>query len=210
MTAYSGWLDYVVPDVPGITNPLAEQAIRNAVIDFCRRSRLYQKKLAAINVVGGTPTYTVTPDTGTLVSDFLTVLVNGKPIDPQTEAWLDANVTNWRTTATGPARAYISPANNQLTIVPTPSESIASGLVVTVAQRPTRASTECPDWLLEDYAEEIAHGAKWRLFAMKRKPWSDPGLAKFHMGEFNAAVGMAGARASQARTRTRLRTAICY
>lgn len=210
MTAYTGWLDYVIPDVPGIGNALAEQAIRNAVIDFCRRTRLYRKTLAPISIVGATATYTVTPDANTLVSDFLTVLVNGKPIDPQTEEWLDQQVPNWRTTATGPAKAYISPANNQITIVPTPSESIASGLVVAVAQRPTRAATECPDWLLEDYAEEIAHGAKGRLFAMKRKPWSDPGLAKFHMGEFNAAVGIGGARASQARTRTRLRTAICY
>ena len=210
MTAYTGWFDYVIPDIPGITNTLAEQAIRNAVIDFCRRTLLYRKTLAAISIVGGTATYTVTPDANTLVSDFLTVLVNGKPIDPQTEAWLDQEVLNWRTTATGPAKAYISPANNQITLVPKPSESIASGLVVAVAQRPTRASTECPDWLMEDYAEEIAHGAKARLFAMKRKPWSDPGLSKYHMGEFNAAIGIGAVRASQARTRTRLRTAICY
>lgn len=210
MSAYTDWFDYVLPDVPGVANRLATQKIREAVIEFCRRTLLYKHNPAAINIVGGTAAYTVTPPAGTVVSDFTHVLVNGKQVDPQTPAWLDQNVTNWRTTATGPARAYLVTMSGQIKLVPTPPDSIASGLVVEVALRPTVASTTCPDWLLEDFQEAISHGAKGRLFAMKRKPWTDAQLARFHMAEFNSWCGVGGARASQSRTRVPLHTSVTY
>jgi hypothetical protein len=74
-----------------------------------------------------------------------------------------------------------------------------------MAIKPTRASTGISTDLYEKYLEEIAYGAKARLFAMKAKPWSDAKLAAFNLGMFDQAIGRAKVQAAKGHTRARLR-----
>lgn len=206
MTLYTAWFDYVMPSVPGAMNGVVTQAIRRAVIEFCRLSLACRHTPSAINIVGATSTYTITPPAGTQVQDFMDVKVNGIDIDARSNEWLDLRVKDWRTTATGPARAWRSPGTNQIQIVPTPSESITGGLVVECALKPTEASTECPDWIFNDYVEAIKWGALERLCAMPRAPWRSGELYNEAKREFASWCEAASARAMQGGTRAPLRS----
>ena len=209
-TAYTAWFEYVLPSVAGAANGLVTQAVRSAVRDFCRASLIYTDEPGAINIVAGTDTYTITPPADTEVVDFTHVEVNDVEILPRGNDWLDRNIQNWRTTATGPARAFRHPGPNQIQIVPTPSESITGGLVLTCAVRPTEGSTDCPDWIMADWREAIVAGALERLYQMPRLPWSNAALYKEHQSSFTSWCNAAAARAVKGGTREPLRSSISW
>lgn len=210
MTAYSAWLDHILPRVPGATSPIVLQAVRDATTEFCRRTRIYTHELAPIDIVGDLHTYTVTPPEHTVVADFMRVHVAGKKIDPYTEDDMDIVVRWWDQGARGPAEAYLVPANNQIRIVPIPAETIAGGLVAKVALCPLNTSTECPDFLFDDYREAIQCGALAELYMMPRMRWSNGALAQKNEADFNSWCGAGDVRAAQGRTRTRLRVRTRY
>lgn len=210
MTALTGFLNYVLPQVPGCLNAMALQSIFESYEEFCRRSLVYTLTPSAIDIVAATKDYTITPDAGTVVSDVLKVFVSGKEVVPRTEEWLDANVTDWRTTATGPARGYIVPAANTVRLVPIPSSAIDDGLVVKVALRPLETATTCPDVIFNDWRQAIVDGALARLLMMQKKPWTNPRLGQEKQGAFDSWCTNASMKATQAGTRARLRTRAYY
>lgn len=204
---WSAWNDYVLPDVPGCGSALALQAIREAAIDLCAQSHLYKHDHAAIDIVGATESYALTLPANTALADVIFAAVNGDPIAPRGKGWLDGNVADWRTTATGVPRYYfVNSDRTEIRLVTTPAESIDAGLVLELALKPTKASTEGPGFLLEDWEAAITAGAKARLFAMKRKPWSDPGLSVYFTGIFENEKGRASVTASRDNTRAPLRS----
>lgn len=204
---WTAFYDYVLPDVPGCGAPLAQQAIREAAIEFCAQTLLYKHDHAAIDIVGATHTYALTLPANTVLADVIFAAVNGTPIAPRGKAWLDVSIAEWRTTATGvPAYYFLNSGRTEIRLVKTPSESIATGLVLELALKPAKAATEGPDFLLEDWEAAITAGAKARLFAMKRKPWSDPGLSVYFTGIFENEKGRASVTASRDNTRAPLRS----
>lgn len=206
MSAYTDFYDEIMPDVPGLIPTLATQAIRDAVIEFCRLSKRYTYSPSAINVVADTHTYAITPPAGTVVYTEKSVFYNDLKINPASEQELDALYKDWReTTGSGVPKYFYWPSQNNIRLVRTPDESITGGLELTVILKPTRASTSCPDWILEDYVDAISHGAKYRLFSMQRKPWTDAGLAQFHYGEFKTRCAEAAGDAARDGTRQPLR-----
>lgn len=209
-TPYTAFFDHVMPSAPGAMNGAVTQAIRRAVIEFCRLTLAYRHTPSAINIVGATSTYTISAPAGTQVQDFMDVRVNGLAIDGRSNEWLDMHVDDWRTTATGPARAWRSPGTNQIQLVPTPSESITGGLVVECALRPTEASTEIPDWIFADYVEAIKWGALERLCSMPRKPWTNGALYAEAKREFSSWCEAAAAKSAQGGTRAPLRSSISF
>lgn len=210
MTALTAWLDDVLPEVPGCFNAAANQAILDAYGELCRRSLIYSYDPAAISVVAGTHTYSIVPPADTVVSDFLKVFVNSVLVDPRTEDWLDENVDDWRTTATGAARGYIVPDENDVRLVPTPAEAIASGLVVKVALAPLSTATTCPDIIFNKWRDAITAGALARLMMSPKKPYTNLQLGRSKEAEFNGWVTNAGMKATQAGTRARLRVRSHY
>lgn len=207
---YSDWFDYVWTRVPGAGQALVTQAIRDAAIEFTRLTGVYRHKPSAINVVGLTSTYTVSPPTGTVVQDFLSVFVNGIEIDGAPDAWLDDHVTDWRTTAQGPARAWRSPGANQIQIVPIPSESITGGLVLECSLRMLETSTEVPDVIFDEWRDAITAGALASLYDMPGMRWASPKLAMDRASDFTSWCTAAGVRADRNGTRAPLRTSISF
>jgi hypothetical protein len=212
MTAYTAWLDHVAVDVPGITKEFAVDAIRNAVIDFCEKSRLYKYEPAAINVVASQASYPLIAGgalpADTALWDVLYAAHDGVEIYPKGKAELDGLVTDWRlSTTTGVPGYYMLGVDRaSIRLVTTPADSLAGGLTLELALKPLRASTTCPDWILENHIDAIKHGAKWKLFSMQKKPWANAQLALYHMQEFDIACGQGDIMAGRDNTRAPLRT----
>lgn len=206
MTAFTGFYDYLMPDIPNLGAAVALQAIRESCIEFCERSLVYTYDHPAIDVVAATHTYTITPESGTRTVDLLSVRHNNKALVPATEDELDATYLDWRSTGTGIPDYYLSTIDRaSVRLVKTPADGFTGGLVVKIAQAPLSSATTVPDWIFERYRQAIVHGAKYRLFAMKKKPWTDDKLAMFHLHEFEQHCGSANISKAKQHTRKRLR-----
>jgi hypothetical protein len=207
----TAFYDYILPDIPGIGLGLALQEIRNAVIEYCEKSLSYEYTLPAIDVVASTHTYTLSPETNTRVVDIKHVLYDDEELEPASEAELDTLFNDWRTTGAGTPGYYLSVIDrSSIRLVKTPSGDLTGGLLVKVAQAPLRAATTVPDWLLERKADAIGYGAKARLFAMRKKPWSDAARAAYYLEKFEACCGRGDIEQTKNFTRKPLRTTPVY
>lgn len=212
MTAITGFYDYVLPHVPGCAPALALLEIRNALIDFMERARVQRHTLDAIDIVAGTHNYVLTPAVGYRTVDVLMAKYNGKEIVPAGDALLDAQIQDWReSTTTGVPEFYqLSDDLGTIYLYRYPADSLADGLVVEIAEAPTRTATEVNDYVFNRHAEDIAHGALHRLMAMPKKPWTNDGLAVWHGRMFNSAISAYGARADLGNTRAPKRSRSVY
>lgn len=207
MTTYAAWVEHVASDVPGIGPEFLLDATRDAIIEFCERTLVYRYDVPAISVVALTSAYTVTVPAGTVMWDVITAKHNGLALESKSKRDLDVLVKDWTlSTTTGvPEYFYLTPDRTQIRLVKTPSESLASGLVLEIVLKPSRASTSCPDWFLEHHKNTIKEGVHWKLFAMQKKPWTNPQLAQYHMQQFLSACSVDGAIAENGNTRAPLR-----
>lgn len=208
MSVYTDFYDYVLYDVPGAPpQNLLTHVIRNTVIDFCESTRLYKFDHANISVVANTHTYTITPEAGTVLSDVLFASFDNKELQPKSVTWLDDfyGTEDWRNTKTGtPVFYFLSIDKTGIRLVPTPDGT--GTLRVTISQKPSRVSTTIPNWILEEYVDVISHGARYRIFSMRQKPWTSPELAEFHRTQYFAGVGHSNMDADRNHTRSRHRT----
>lgn len=211
---YDELLPYVLPDVPGCSEPLAIQSIRTAVIRFCEEAKILKRTLAAVPLIVDEPRYEIIAPTGYDWADVTFVLIDGKPIVGTSEdymglAWQDAGewqrvFTSWQGCCCDgrsegwregkqqrPQAYYIDrDGGDFIRLVGIPTEgSDAFTLQLKLALKPTFNSTAVEDFVISDYFEILAQGALARLLAMPKKQWSDLNAAAINATKYNDGVG---------------------
>lgn len=163
--------------------------------------------------------YPVTPPAGMSVSKVLQAWFNNNPIDPISPddlsnefnntdfAWVGQN---WRTDVNLPTRFYMYDDLTVAVLMPNNGAAGLSTLRLNCALKPTRASTAFPSQIYERYIEAIAHGAKARIMAIPKKPYSDPQSAAYHGDKFIGWCGEAMIKSARGKTRAPLRTHSVY
>lgn len=196
--AYNLWYNEVLPEAPGCLAAVAENAIRNAAIEFCERSQFHIYNHPAINAVAATATYAFVPPANTLVVKVLQAFYNSKEIIPKTPDELDSmyTTTDWRD-RTGTPLYYTQDDELNIRLVPYPSASLANALKLRVSLKPTRASTTVEARIYEEHLESIKAGALYRLKAQTSKPYSDPTGAANNLTLFNMGIDSARDRVSR-------------
>jgi len=205
-TIWESWLDEVMPDLPGApAAALVKNAIRNAATEFCDRTWVWRvPHPAPISVIAGTAEYAFVPPANTKVVKAHRVWYDGLEIAPQTPENLSSLYAQW-TTETGTPLYFTQRDPEKLLLIPIPEADLANAITAEIAIKPARAAVDIETTIYEKYLEEIAYGAKARMFAMKAKPWSDAKLAAFNLGMFDQAIGRAKVPAAKGHTRARLR-----
>lgn len=210
MATLSAFYPYVLPDVMGCPEMTADVAIRGALIEFCEKSHVLQRDLDPVTVVRGIVDYDLDPPANQLVARIMRVWYK----DRELTATAPDNINNaevYNTLFTGAdkersePRIYLQKDERTFTIYPIPQDTVANGLTIRAALKPTRAAEEVDDVLFEDYAETIAHGAKYRLLSMASKPWTNGPAASAALTMFNSGINVARQRASRGHTRADLR-----
>jgi hypothetical protein len=162
--------------------------------------------------------YTITVPANTAFAKMLKVWLNDSPLDPISQDDLDNEFnntdfnwvgTNWRTDVNVPTRFYMQD-DSTIGLVMNPSTTGQGNLRMLAALKPTRASTAFPSEIYERYAEVIAHGAKYRVMQIPKKPYTDFKMAAYHEGMFTALCGEARIRAARSGTRAALRSHTVY
>ncbi len=181
------FLKEVQPDVKGCPAQITENAIRNAAIEFCNESRVWRDQAADINILqDNAGPYTI--DISAINSGQALILATHKvkPVNNNLPLKVyPIQLQDDRYTRTGRAEPqwYYFQTPDTLFVGPgVPQEDVTAEVFVTL--KPTRDSTSGPDFLFDDWLEQIAHGAKARLMAMAQRPWANLDMVPYHRREF--------------------------
>jgi hypothetical protein len=210
IVSYDKFLDEVMPEVPGVTLAQAKNAIRNAAIEFCRRSWCWTLPLDAFDIEANVADYDLeTPANASVIVEILIMYYNGKQIDPATRGELEALHKDYRT-VTGMPRKFLRNSPDTISFYPVPTADEAAAMTGTVALAPSRTSSGIEKFIFENWLEVIAHGAKAKLFVMNNVPWRNPQLGTYHQGYFDSACAATKLRVQKGMVRGRMRTTPRY
>jgi len=173
------YLKEVMPDVSGCPVQLALNAVRNAAIEFANQTRVWRDDVEQVVMVAGQAVYPLVTQN---VDDEEIIALHKVQFTDQTYplstiSALHLDNARLSTTEQKP-RWFNQPTPAQIEMFYTP-DAASGTLNCKAILKPTKTSTFGPDFMFNDWLEEISAGAKARLLAMKR-PWGDKSMVKFH------------------------------
>jgi len=171
---------YIAPDVNGCPMPVVEDAVRDAIITFCRRSSYWRKWLEdQVSVFRDDESVDLELPSDTRLVDVLAVQ---KVNDDGTYGdYLDKSSYVYAGFESTPQILFNDPADEDF------------DARVRVALRPDVDTDTVQDWVYEDFREVICHGAKYRLLSMRSKTWYAQAESDFYRRRFNDAINRAAA-----------------
>ncbi len=187
----------IAPEVPKF---VAERQLLRALRDFAEYTRAWRVDIQ-IGVTDSVATVDISNllPTNTELVDVISIKNSsgGAPVEPTTVAYLDENVSDWRSDEALDANWFVLEDNNTLRFVYTPSTTVANKYYARVAVKPTLSATAIDDRVVNKYDEVLVDGALGRLLSMPRKPWTDFNLAEFHYINFESEKASARTKASE-------------
>lgn len=202
---YADILPFILPDVTGCSEPLAEQAISETVMDFCARTSLWRAFLDPITVAPGRYEYDLDVPIGATLINIRTAVLNGKAIMPQHDDFVAENYPMWQT-ETGTPKFFFQSASETFNLVPCPNVSAANGLIIQVALKPSLSSRTFPEWIYAKYMTGLNAGIKARLMMKPGHPFTSPRIAQILQAEFLSCIASAMNTSQQSLVRSALRT----
>jgi hypothetical protein len=199
-TNFTVLYDDVMPVIPGAPLVLAQQEIRAAAIEFFARSLTHQAAMTPVASVIGQADYTiVNPIANTVIEQVLEVTYNGgAPLRfaRRVRDLVSAYGPTWSTlSAVAPDYVLVNPQCTSVKLIKKPSTVIAGAIAIYAVLKPTHAATSISDDdLYQQHRLVISEGAKARLFAMPKKPWTNLELANRCLALFNDGVEAARVR----------------
>lgn len=191
-TSYDTFYEYVLPEVHGCPKGIAKNAVRDSVIEFCEKSQIWTAPSELTDIVAGYSRYSFDArDDDAIVASIGYAAINDNPITRLSMFELEEKYPSWRYWEANTPTACFMDTSDSIRLVGSPTEDITDGLYVEVVLKPARTSVECPKFILENWAETIAHGALSRLKAMVGRPWADANMVAYHRNEFRAGVSRA-------------------
>ncbi len=181
---------YVMPEVRGCLESLVEREIAESAIRFCAQTGIWRFNLDPCSILENISNYDIDLPRDTKIVGIKSLTIDSKPILPSTNEILDTQAIGWRT-RTGAASHYVLEIPNTLILDRIPIKTMRGAMLGTVTLKPDRANPKVPLFVLDDWINEIASGAKSKLMLMPSKKWSNPDLA-IHYGKlFDVAVSEA-------------------
>ena len=201
---YDAFLPDVLPYVPECPEPVALNAIRNAVIEFCNKS-MWLVNEQTVDLVALQRDYQLTLPVETELARVQDAWYDHIPLKPAGEEDLKRLYGfDWRVVTGRPA--YYTQLNpDTIRLCPAPLQDEIGAVDLIVELTPIRASTSCDMTLYERWLEGIACGAKARLMMLPQQSYSDAQAAMVNKALFNTAIGEARIERNRGMTRATLR-----
>ena len=187
--ALSVFYPYALPYVIGAPEPLLERAVRDACIAFCEETSLIQE-VTIVNVTAGRADYEIDTPSASKLTKVLRVFYKGEVLTPSAVEMVTVGQAFDGTGGVSAPKTYFqkTPTSTDITLYPTPEESLLGALVVRAAYAPLRSASQVDDALFEDWAEAI-------IMDMPGQPYSNPGMSMSLGAAFQAAVSSASIQA---------------
>lgn len=189
LITWDQFFPYVQPEVPSCPSQLVRNALRDAAIEFCKFTQIWEEDCVPQVTAANIQEYQVIPEeSATYIEPFelTSVFVNDVRVDPATKAYLDQTYPTWQTDKADTQVLYTQTDYRSILLVYTPSVSGRS-IRMRAILRPKRSSTSTGQRLLDDFYSPITKRAKEQLMVMAGKSWANPlraaGLHKEWMKE---------------------------
>ncbi|MNK98676.1 hypothetical protein D3C87_1190470 [compost metagenome] len=210
MAALADFERFVLPLVEGAPAPAVEDAILDAAVEFCTRTRLLRTFLDPLTLVPGTTEYELDPpEADTQIVDVTGVWLPEGRLDPATRPELEELFPDgwaWRQVGTtAEVRRFYCRLPGFVQLVPALAAKAPRALRLEVAYAPTRSARELADVLLNRYAEQLASGALARLHQHKAG-YADPGRATAYLTAFDQACVSLADEGARGFAKRRMRT----
>lgn len=205
--SYDEFLPYVLQYVPDASEMVAVEAIKNACIEFCEKTYIWQYVVPPISVVENQANYQITTPDGTKAVGPIQVYFDTSLLIPKSPDELADiyRMGNWQD-LTGRPQYVTRMIKPEVILVPTPYEDLEDILYIKTALAPTRDSTEIGSEIFEQWAESIAWGARARLLAQPRQDYSDKQGSVDAMKMFRFDINRARIQMNKGLTRGSTRT----
>lgn len=185
----SAFLPEVYLDAPGVPEPVALNALRNALRELCVVSRAWSTELDPIAIVSGQVLYDLDCPYGSEATAIISATQGTTALAVTTIHDLNRTDSGWRD-RTGEALWAVIFDPGNVRVYPTPSADQDDPLLVRVSLRPTLDASACDD-LMGRYSEYLVAGALARLKTIPNKPWSDREAVGVHQAQFRYGINRA-------------------
>lgn len=200
-------IDSLLPKVdiwaPGCPEPLALDALRNAGIEFCRRTRMWRD---SDSFVVSTPDCEgVCTLSDAQIFEIETVRWdNSYPLTPKTPAWLNEHYPGWRQDTEGvSAPKYVTQLTpGTVTVYPRATGSLFLGLIL----EPSQDATTFPDFMVDSHADALAQAAAGMVLVVPDADWSNPNLGAALVQGWQSRLDRLALVGSKTQLKARLRT----
>lgn len=171
-------LDVLLPNIrmyaPGVADPTAYFAIRQAAIEFCERTRSWRyEDLFSISAQDAEAIFAPSKS---VIHDIDAVFFDGVKLKPKTPVQLDAIMPAWRSGSEKPNSfpMYVTQTEqNTITLVP----ASAGTLNISLFLKPAQDADQLPDFLVDQYREPIAWGALSRILLIPNQSFTNVEMA---------------------------------
>lgn len=189
--------------VPGCAEPTIIQALREACIEFCQRTKLWRSDDEF--AVSADNCDVVCVPSGATLYEIEHVMFDGFPLEPASINMLDRDHPYWRTQAeeqcTYP-RYFTQIDIDTIRVVPSATGTVK---VYTVLM-PSQDAEMVPDWMVDKYSRVIAAGALKDLLAIPGQPFFNAELSGAYSARFYSALDANGSMNVRGQQRAPLRT----
>lgn len=188
-----------------VPQPVAEFAIREAAIDFCRRTNIVTELIPAFDTTPGQPHYALVTAAPTLTRTVQAheVWADGAEIPPVTASHLKDEYGEWPELAGAPI-AYMQLSERSVRLFRIPEAAVR--ITARVATAPTETAASIDDDLADRWWKAIIAGALARVYMMPGQPFTNPELAMASGEAFMQYVSEAKHAAYTGYTKARTRT----
>jgi hypothetical protein len=200
--SYESFLPDVVQFVKDVPEIVAVQAIRNATIQFCEKTRVLQTQLSPMDMTAGISVYGFEPDVGYKVVDIMEAWYGDQLLIPKAVEELTRiyRTSNWNDLDGNPYY-YFRSRTQEVTLVPKPKVTEAAKLKLRVAVVPSRSSSVIDEEIFERYYEIITLGARARLYDTPNQPYYEPKSAQLYLKRFSDGMNEVRTRVAKGLTR---------
>lgn len=167
MKLWAEFYDTLLPDVPGCNPAMANVALRHAAREFCERTRAWDEWRGPQLTVATSIQYDFDISAGEEVVKLLGATLAGCDLDVLSVNDLP---NNWQTYP-GCTRGILTQDLRSFYVIPQREAGIE--IRTRIALKPSNKATGVTDTLLAQYLEVICLGARARLHASIKKPYTD-------------------------------------
>lgn len=204
--------------VPACPEPTAIRHLRDAAIDFCRRTRIWRENdcytvedddTGDIAVISQAQIYEITSASVTVPDDDDDDDTDPSgatyTLTPKTVDWLDKNRPGWRwlEDSCGTPEFVTQTEPNMVRIFPLPE--IGSRVRLQLILLPSITTDQIIDVLVDAYSQVIADGALARILALPGD-FTNPSLAAVYASSFGEALDRWGSQVPRGQMRARRST----
>ncbi len=200
-TPLADFLPQVIPYMPSVPDPVALDAIRSALIDFCNASHWWLVEHDPVTTLKAVATYDLDPPVDAQVIRVHHAWHDGQALFPSSEDELHRLLGPTWYERTGTPRYISQMSSYEVMLTPTPEVATTNGLRMLVALAPSRGSDAVDEGLFNRWAEKIGYGARARLHETPNTTYYDPKAAVYYRRLFAAAIGEAKVERNRGLTR---------